>query len=91
MARCGPRLRVAVRGASTRPGRAADPEALDIAGPAMMLVEGVSESSGVLPTREGGEVMWAVLLDPAAGAAGDDEPAAAHATRLRRPPSQATT
>lgn len=89
VARCGPRLRVAVRRAGTRRGRAADPEALDIAGPAMMLVEGVSESWGVLPTQDDGEVVWAVLLDPAAGT-GDHGPAGT-VTRLRRPPSQART
>jgi len=90
VARCGPRLRIAVRRAGTRPGRASDPETLDIAGPAMMLVEGVSESWGVLPTRDGGAVVWAVLLDPAAGP-GDSGPAGTRATQSRRPPSQATT
>jgi hypothetical protein len=90
VARCGPRLRIAVRRAGTRPARVVDPETLDIAGPAMMLVEGVSESWGVLPTRDGGAVVWAVLLDPATGA-GDHGPAGTHAIRSWRPPSQATT
>jgi hypothetical protein len=92
VARCGPRLRVAVRRPGTRPGRDADPDALtlDIAGPAMMLVEGVSESWGVLPTRDDGEVVWAVLLDPATGA-WDGPPAGTHASRSRRPPSRSTT
>jgi hypothetical protein len=89
VARCGPRLRVAVRRPGTRPGRAADPDAdtlaLDIAGPAMMLVEGVSESWGVLPTRDDGEVVWAVLLDPAAGAEGP------RARRDARAPAAAPT
>jgi hypothetical protein len=70
VARCGPRLRVAVRRPRTRPGRGADAGTLNIAGTAMMLVGGVSESWGVLPTRDDGEVVWAVLLDPAAGAEG---------------------
>ncbi len=86
VARCGPRLRIAVRRAGTRPARVADPETLDIAGPAMMLVRGVSESWGVLTTRDGGAVVWAVLLDPAAGA-GDHGLAGTHATRSWRPPS----
>ena len=92
VARCGPRLRVAVRRPGTRPGRAADPDGLtlDIAGPAMMLVEGVSESWGVLPTRDDGEVVWAVLLDPASGS-GSGAPARTRTSRSRRPASRSTT
>jgi hypothetical protein len=83
VARCGPRLRVAVRGPRTRPAAAGDTETLDIAGPAMMLLEGVSESWGVLPARDDREVVWAVLLDPAARV-GDN---GTHAPRWRRSPS----
>jgi hypothetical protein len=83
VARCGPRLRVAVRGPRTRPVAAGDTETLDIAGPAMMLLEGVSESWGVLPARDDREVVWAVLLDPAAGVKDNGT----HAPRWRRSPS----
>ena len=87
IARCGPRLRVAVRGPRTRRARVGDTETLDIAGPAMMLVEGVSESWGVLPTRDDHEVVWAVLLDPAAVAA-EDATAGLPATWSRHAPSR---
>jgi hypothetical protein len=90
VARCGARLRIAVRRAGTRAAPATGSETLDIAGPAMMLVEGVSESWGVLPTRGGGAVVWAVLLDHATSE-GDHGAAGAHVPWPRRPPSQATT
>ena len=90
ISRCGSQLRLAVRDTNrTRPPlEGLDPARLTHRG--LMLVAAVSESWGVLPTSDGGKVVWAVLAanpssarsrPPSAGAVG----AAARTRRTPRP------
>lgn len=61
LSRHGGRLRLAVR---DRSGTAPRPRGSDLARPSgrgLVLVEGCSRSWGVLPTADGGKVVWAVL------------------------------
>ena len=71
VARCGPRLRIAVRDANSRPPEPRRPDASQIAGRGMLLVAAVSEAWGVLPTDDGGKVVWAVLPTGSRAAHGD--------------------
>jgi len=90
ISRCGSQLRLAVRDtnrtSSMLEGR--DPPRATHRG--LMLVAAVSESWGVLPTSDGGKMVWAVLSanpsstrsrPPAAGSVG----AAARSRRTPRP------
>ena len=71
VARCGPRLRLAVRDANGRPPEPRRPDASQVTGRGMLLVAAVSEAWGVLPTSEGGKVVWAVLPAGPRAAHGD--------------------
>ena len=71
VARCGPRVRIAVRDANGRPPEPRRPDTSQIAGRGMLLVAAVSEEWGVLPTGDGGKVVWAVLPAGARSAHGD--------------------
>jgi anti-sigma regulatory factor (Ser/Thr protein kinase) len=63
VARCGRRLRVAVRDASSeRP----QPQPVELSRPrgrGLLLVAAVADAWGVLPAGDGGKVVWAVLHD----------------------------
>ena len=68
VARCGPRLRLAVRDANSRPPNPSGPETSQVTGRGMLLVAAVSEAWGVLPTERRGKVARAVLPAGARGA-----------------------
>jgi hypothetical protein len=61
VARCGSQLRVSVRDANRTNPQLAELDPARIGHRGLMLVAAVSESWGVLPTRDGGKVVWAVL------------------------------
>jgi hypothetical protein len=68
VARCGPQLRLAVRDANSRVPEPRRPDPTQVAGRGMLLVAAVSQAWGVLPTSDGGKVVWAVLPAGARGA-----------------------
>ena len=61
VARCEHRLRLAVGDGGTRRPRAQPLDTSRITGRGMLLVAAFSRSWGVLPTADGGKVVWAVL------------------------------
>jgi hypothetical protein len=61
VARCGAQVRLSVRDANRTNLQLQEPESARISHRGLMLVAAVSESWGVLPTRDGGKVVWAVL------------------------------
>jgi anti-sigma regulatory factor (Ser/Thr protein kinase) len=77
--RCGPRLRVAVKDHSRRVPRLQDAGSAGVTGRGMVLVDAFSESWRVLPTGDGGKVVWAVILErartaPARSRSADERP-----------------
>jgi hypothetical protein len=61
LARCGAWMRLAVRDANSRPPQPQLVDTSQVSGRGMLLVAAVSEAWGVLPTSDGGKVVWAVL------------------------------
>jgi len=61
LARCGPWMRLAVRDANSRTPQPQLVDTSQVSGRGMLLVAAVSEAWGVLPTSDGGKVVWAVL------------------------------
>ena len=61
VARCEHRLRVAVGDGGTRRPRAQPMDTSRVTGRGMLLVAAFSRSWGVLPTVDGGKVVWSVL------------------------------
>ena len=61
VARCGAWMRLAVRDANSRVPLPQRVDTSEVSGRGMLLVAAVSEAWGVLPTRDGGKVVWAVL------------------------------
>jgi anti-sigma regulatory factor (Ser/Thr protein kinase) len=61
VARCEHRLRLAVSDGGTRRPRAQPMDTSRITGRGMLLVAAFSRSWGVLPTADGGKVVWSVL------------------------------
>ena len=61
VARCEHRLRLAVGDGGTRRPRAQPVDTSRITGRGMLLVAAFSRSWGVLPTEDGGKVVWSVL------------------------------
>jgi anti-sigma regulatory factor (Ser/Thr protein kinase) len=61
VARCGHRLRLAVGDGGTRRPRAQPMDTSRVTGRGMLLVAAFSRSWGVLPTADGGKVVWSVL------------------------------
>jgi anti-sigma regulatory factor (Ser/Thr protein kinase) len=65
MTRCGPRLRVAVKDHSGGLPHIQDAGGSGVTGRGLVLVNAFCESWGVLPTGDGGKVVWAVILERA--------------------------
>jgi anti-sigma regulatory factor (Ser/Thr protein kinase) len=63
VARCGRRLRVAVRDASSERPQPQPVEPSRPRGRGLLLVAAVADAWGVLPAGDGGKVVWAVLHD----------------------------
>ena len=63
VARWGSRLRVAVRDASSERPQPQPVEASRPRGRGLLLVAALADAWGVLPTGDGGKVVWAVLRD----------------------------
>jgi hypothetical protein len=91
ISRCGSQLRLAVRDTNRTHSQLEGLDPARISHRGLMLVAAVSESWGVLPTSDGGKVVWSVLpanppsarsRPPAAGAGG----AVARTRRTPRPP-----
>jgi hypothetical protein len=80
LARCGAWMRLAVRDANSRPPQTQLVDTSQVTGRGMLLVAAVSESWGVLPTGDGGKVVWAVLP---AGARGAQRPTTALHQQVR--------
>jgi hypothetical protein len=77
-------LRLSVRDKSPDLPRAQFPQCLDVHGRGLSVVTALSRAFGVLPTTEGGKVVWAVLDGPAA------VPRPVHAVRSRSLPPPAS-
>ncbi len=90
VARCGPQLRISVRDANRTNIQLMGVESARISHRGLLLVAAVAESWGVLPTSDGGKVVWAVLAaNPrsthTSGSASGRAAGAARPPRLSRP------
>jgi hypothetical protein len=86
VARCGSQVRISVRDANHTNTDLMGMDSARISHRGLMLVAAVSESWGVLPTSDGGKVVWAVLAanPPAARTIGSANGRAGGTTRPRR-------
>jgi hypothetical protein len=86
VARCGSQIRISVRDANHTNIHFMGMDASRVSHRGLMLVAAVSESWGVLPTSDGGKVVWAVLAanPPVARALGSAGGRAGGTTRPRR-------
>jgi hypothetical protein len=86
VARCGSQIRISVRDANHTNTHLMGMEASRVSHRGLMLVAAVSESWGVLPTSDGGKVVWAVLAanPPAARTLGSTSVRAGGTARPRR-------
>jgi hypothetical protein len=92
VARCGAQVRISVRDANRTNTQLTGEESARINHRGLLLVAAVSESWGVLPTSDGGKVVWAVLAaNPRLARASAAVSGRAASTARPRPPSRPGT